>query len=74
LCNAAPDEQFKNIYQQYLPLRAYIYVHCNSENDAYISTIFSGDPMRPGPNPGELETGIGLFLVTESGWWEHALV
>ena len=74
LCNAAPDEQFKYIYQQYLPPRTYIYVHWNSENDAYISTIFSGDPMRPGPNPEQLETRAGPVLVTEGGWWEHALV
>jgi hypothetical protein len=42
--------------------------------DAYISTIFSGDPMWPGPNPVQLETGIGRVLVTEGIRWEHALV
>ena len=50
-----------------------LYVHYwNSENDAYISAVFSGDPVRPGPDPGRLEAGIGRVLVAEAGWREHA--
>ena len=30
--------------------------------------------MQPGPNPEKTETDIGFVLVTEGGWWEHALV